>query len=397
MAEPTCGCEAAIPSCDTRYPTKQPCYRPRSLSFAEKFLKKLDRAGDRIEADVNRSQPSCGCEPAQPTCGCEAPMPMGMPSCGCGPSIPFSVPSSVPTVRNVAPPVPYSPMPTIPAPSQGNRSVTPLDVAPPVKRTVPNDPMFPNKAIDSQARGKISDQSNTVAPKQRPVNAPSPTPTNEAGKVLRPTPVDTPVDTVKREPPKESTGSLPPSTHAEPAPKQTYREPFQQKQVDAPKLPEPIGLPPSSSSQPSQRVPLPKPSPADANDLPQSQEEIPDVLVDPFKDDARWKSQRDRMNGIRLSSGQAKNASRGELKLGREPAVKEQAIPRLELAPPDASVHETGDILVLPPTNDQQGMVIQSAFLKPQPVKVKANVLRMPVETESDFPYVKRTAVPRPK
>jgi hypothetical protein len=89
MSAPSCGCE--LPSCKHSGP--KPCNCVRKPSVGELILGHFDRVGDQIEARAKKrgkgakscceslQGPSCGCESAQgPTCGCEAPK---SPSCGC--------------------------------------------------------------------------------------------------------------------------------------------------------------------------------------------------------------------------------------------------------------------------------------------------------------------------
>ena len=94
-AAPSCGCEMAgqfAPSCGCETPSAV-CKPACSPSFAEKFLKKLNEAGDRFEASRNKSR-SGVCDkcsksmtqhrhiPRQknaPSCGCEVCVSGGMP------------------------------------------------------------------------------------------------------------------------------------------------------------------------------------------------------------------------------------------------------------------------------------------------------------------------------
>ena len=89
MTAPSCGCE--LPSCKHSGP--KPCTCVRKPSVGELILGHFDRVGDQIEARAKKrgkgatsgcespQGPSCGCESVQgPTCGCEAPK---SPSCGC--------------------------------------------------------------------------------------------------------------------------------------------------------------------------------------------------------------------------------------------------------------------------------------------------------------------------
>ena len=89
MSAPSCGCE--LPTCKHSVPKSCTCVRKPSVG--ELILGHFDRVGDQIEARSKKrvkgatsscespQGPSCGCESAQgPTCGCEAPK---SPSCGC--------------------------------------------------------------------------------------------------------------------------------------------------------------------------------------------------------------------------------------------------------------------------------------------------------------------------
>ena len=118
----SCGCE--LPSAKQSVP--KPCTCVRKPSVGELILGHLDRVGDRIEARSKKSgkgatcgceapdAPSCGCEAVQgPTCGCEAPQ---SPSCGCEicsrTDYVSSVPSQLPPIQsallrpNTRPPAP---------------------------------------------------------------------------------------------------------------------------------------------------------------------------------------------------------------------------------------------------------------------------------------------------
>jgi len=310
---PTCGVESPCPSCGCESPLLKPehsapikgpvCYRPRSLSFAEKFLKHLDRVGDQVEWEASRkSSPTCSCganNPAStlgPSCGCESATPSagaGMPSCGCGPSVPFGLPNA--TSRNNA--STYAVQPFVNNPGRAGQGGQPGSSA-------SATPMFPNKPKESQAIGKISDN-GTVGPKiEKPVAAP--VPKNQKTDDAKPAPVkpQLPTPEAKTEIPESKTENA------------VERGP-------TPTTPS-IGLPQTPNSSPVDSLPVLQPTPTEDNKslpsenqtpslppaLPQSQDEIPDVLIDPFKDDASWKGNRNRLNGVRLTSGEAINPLR---------------------------------------------------------------------------------------
>ncbi len=122
LSAPSCGCE--LPSCKQAGP--KPCICVRKPSVGELILGHLDRVGDQIEARAKKSGkgatcgcestkgPNRGCESAQgPTCGCETPQ---SPSCGCEicsrTDVVLSVPLQLPPIQsallrpNVGPTVP---------------------------------------------------------------------------------------------------------------------------------------------------------------------------------------------------------------------------------------------------------------------------------------------------
>jgi len=371
---PSCGCESSGPSCGAEFvgpscgcensnlfptavPPKQPVYyRARSLSFAEKFLKQLDRVGDQIEWEASRkpSRSTCtnGCPntvlSSCPSCGCEssshAPF-AGMSSCGVGPSIPFGSPSSssgegLGVTEN---------QPFVNKPSragQGGHANSPLGDA----------PMFPHKPKDIQALGKISDH-GTISPKlEKPVAAPAPQPP-QSSTTEQTTPPSPPPFT-------EEDGNI---DNPNPAPNDFPKAlaPSRNKTTidHLPSLrPTPTELPTSETDEPSPMLP---------SGLPQSQDEIPDVLVDPFKDDASWKSNRNRLNGVRLTAGEMPNPLRSIATTPKE------AEPKLLPTPHDNE----------PTTYDDL-----------PPVLVKPKVINRYRSMESEWgPTVNRVAVPKKK
>lgn len=216
-----------------------------------------------------------------------------MPSCGCGPSVPFGLPNA--TSRNNA--STYAVQPFVNNPGRAGQGGQPGSSA-------SATPMFPNKPKESQAIGKISDN-GTVGPKiEKPVAAP--VPKNQKTDDAKPAPVkpQLPTPEAKTEIPESKTENA------------VERGP-------TPTTPS-IGLPQTPNSSPVDSLPVLQPTPTEDNKslpsenqtpslppaLPQSQDEIPDVLIDPFKDDASWKGNRNRLNGVRLTSGEAINPLR---------------------------------------------------------------------------------------
>jgi hypothetical protein len=352
---PSCGCESPLLKPEQSAPTKGPvCYRPRTLSFAEKFLKHLDRVGDQVEWEAARkSSPTCSCgasNPAStfgPSCGCESAAPSagaGMPSCGCGPSVPFGLPNA--NSRNNASTYAVQPFANNSGRAgQGGQPGSSTSAA----------PMFPNKPKDSQAIGKISDN-GTVGPKiEKPVAAPVPKnqKTDDAKPALVKPQLPTPESKTENAVERGTTPTTPS-----------------------------IGLPQTPNSSPVDSLPVLQPTPTEDNKslpietqtpslppaLPQSQDEIPDVLIDPFKDDASWKGNRNRLNGVRLTSGEAINPLRPKTGVASESQPK----------------------LLPTPHNDE----LEASDELP-PVLVKPKVInRYRTGTADSNPKVNRVAVP---
>ena len=348
QSDPSCGVESVAPSCGCEIPLLKPartappggpvCFRPRSLSFAEKFLKQLDRVGDQLEWEAARSSClTCSCGAGNvsmtfgPSCGCESATPISgaaMPSCGCGPNVPTGLPNAM--TRNgvgTNPPQPFSN--NIGGAGQGGRP----------NSSVGNGSMFPNKPKETQALGKISDQSAVPPKTEKPVAAPVPQ-----------------VNGPRTENPIDRGGQ---SDVQSPTPRPNIERP------SADRLPVLQPTPTEdSTTQPDE-----KQSPALPPALPQSQDEIPDVLIDPFKDDASWKGNRNRLNGVRLASGDATNP----------------------LRPNPNGVSLSKPTLLPTPHNDDSDISDELP-----PVVVKPTVInRFRPSTPDDSPKVNRVAVPK--
>lgn len=350
---PTCGVESPNPSCgcDALWnpgymPAPAPvCVRPRSLSFAEKILRRLDRIGDQIEyeASVSSSCACCSGGVAHPqaagaaTSGCESPgfgRGVGMPSCGCGPSVPFGI---------------HSPM------SQGQRGTHGQSfTADSSKRhgrpgqggstgVSEVGPMFPDKPQDLQAIGKLSDQPGAAPRMEKPVIAPAP-----------------------QVPPLET--SKPQSTDSQLL--SPFSPPVPLPDNDAKSVNDRPRLLPTPSEEHEFRS-SDKSAPLSPPALPEAQDEIPDVLIDPFKDDASWRGKRDRMNGVRLSSG--------EIAIPLRNSTNDGAGARPKLLPT--------------PHDDDVGVVVE-----PPPVFTKPAVINRYRQWNDEMsPRVDRIAVPRKK
>lgn len=251
-----------------------------------------------------------------------------MPSCGCGPNVPTGLPNAM--TRNgvgTNPPQPFTN--NMGSAGQGGRP----------NSSVSNGPMFPHKPKDTQALGKISDQSAAPPKTEKPVAAPVPQ-----------------VNGFSTEGPIDRGGqSAAPTTNPTP-------------NTERPSIDRLPTLQPTPTED-SKASPDEKQSPALPPALPQSQDEIPDVLIDPFKDDASWKGNRNRLNGVRLASGDAPNPLRpkSNVALGSQPT------------------------LLPTPHNDDSEMSDELP-----PVVVKPTVInRFRPSTSDDSPKVNRVAVPK--
>ncbi|MCE3015635.1 MAG: hypothetical protein ACK56W_21910 [Pirellula sp.] len=350
--------------------------RPKQPSIAQKFLKQFDRIGDEIEAQaryrpsairkgtsvsasygVETQAPSCGTEIVEPTCGMESYRP--------------------PTSQGMT-----KPMPLYQHESPSFQTDPP---AAPIKKRSPATPMHPQASPEQQARGKIKD--NPVMPsvpvrRQEPAKLQEPEPTNEVNPQEpqvqnRNTPVVTP----------EAPVALP----------QSVKEPF------APRLPHASSKPADRLISPSQNIPQSSPelppqpglpvgptTPIGSPNLPQSQEEIPDVLVDPFRDDVSWRTRRDQMNGVLQTSGSVKERT--------EPAAAIATPMRLRAVPVQEIEETPKSVISIGPSFDPNGsFVVTSSYIESVPVRVHT-VKRHVSETRDEMtPFVNRTSVPRKK
>lgn len=416
--EPSCGCESS-PVCDGG--CNHPTYRkkPKSLSFAEKILKHFDHVGDKIEAEhrprsssrsfsIHRSEPQCGAEMG-PTCGCEA-APSGCDCHAC----------TSQSMQGYTHAYPGQPFAYTNAAPQGARPFSPAT------------PMHPNTPVEKQAIGKISDKSSsratapsnpnstlpTAPPAQIPVKRSEPfsAPKLEspsAPPVLEATPTtDEPAPM-----PSESRQTLEPSkqnlerrtpTEKPESPVEPFTPRFPKAASEAPSLRN-IPTESNSTGYPAKRptadvspAPLPPanlpstglpPAGLPPAGLPSStNEQIPDVLVDPFQDDVTWQGKRNQMNGIKLTVG----ADR--LKESISPA-KDSTPAQLKTVPQE-ELDQPLPIILTPAGPIESGNVIQSSYREALPVITnqvpKAKVIHFN-QPEDYVPTVKRKAVPAPK
>ncbi len=334
---PSCGCELARTSRPGPKPCSCTCVPKPSLG--EMLLSRLDQMGDRIEAKTKKQcDGRCDQAPMRftdrgPTCGCESPQ---NPSCGCE----------------------SNQMPSIHAPFQYSS---------PQASSGPALPGDPNRF----AVGSIGDKrlSNSSA---HPSTIP-------AKKKMDPNSFGMPQDLTDNAPDPVST---------------VQRIPFEPRTPTHNRIPAveagiaPQSVPNSLKSVPSDQPPIwapktPMKPPAESG------LKLPDVLVDPFKDDARIRGTRQKMEGVLLTSD------------------RQQSTNTLRLAPPDQT--EEGTPAKLTPTqrnsnglqfeatdsaSSEDSRVVPSSFVEPASVKVALR--KVPSENiPNDMPQVPKIRVPQ--
>ena len=253
MASPSCGCESEKGLRLAPSPCTKCVAKP---SLGEMLLNHLDRAGDRIESKAKKPKriPSCGCESARsPSCGSETPQ---CPTCGCE-----SISVQQPT---------------------GNNSTyfSPSRTAPP--RPFPIDPsQFSNSSNGSDWNNHLNSSSPpivTILPTQK-MQSPA-------------------INAFQMSPPQITPAPEPmvqkmPFEHRKPA--------MEHHRIPAAETLPPNRYHPNSVKQAPLEVLDTPPSWAPKSSRP-PESKLPDVFVDPFKDDASFRGTRKRMEGILLSN-----------------------------------------------------------------------------------------------
>lgn len=337
---PSCGCELARSSKPGPKPCSYSCVPKPSLG--EMLLSRLDKMGDRIEAKSkqHRDGPcdnaSMSCSDRGPTCGCES---LQNPSCGCEsnqrPS--FSKPFQYASPRvSSAPPLPGDPN-RFAVGSIGDKRLNNSSIHPTHPTTIP-------------ARKKMDPDTSGI-PQDLSAIAPDPVPT------LQQIPFEPRTPTHNRIPAVET-------------------------------IPDPQAIPNSLKAIPTDPPPIWIPNtqrkpPAESN------QKLPDVLVDPFKDDARIRGTRQKMEGVLLTSD------------------RQQSTNALRLAPPDQAEKET-PVRLTPNQRNSNGLqfeatdsatsedsrVVPSSFADLAPVKV-AHRKDPSKSIPNDMPQVSKIRVPQ--
>jgi hypothetical protein len=322
--EPACGCETQV-----RPQTCKKTCTPTKLSFAEKFLKRLDKIGDEIEGRIARpcSKPSCDVViSTEPSCGCE-------------------VCSSSSTCESMAEGV----------------------VVPKNGQTFPDNP-------SKHAIGTIGDQFSSAPPVPK-TTPPVVKPNSSLPPIVRGPNATPPV------------GSPSPSAS-------TTTSPFEKRTPDAKRIPadetKAVEAPNTNQAAPPASLPtIPNNSPP-AN----TPQRLPDVLVDPFKDDPSAMNGRSTRNNVMLTGGS--HFRKPGFKLKKPTAETEPVvIPEGEMpAPLTPAQREVPNIQIeaREPMNIDTSSVVPTSYYEPVPVKT---LVRRPVATDDQpVPNVNKVRVP---
>ncbi len=383
LVSPACGCES--PTGATVGPKQCNCKCIPKPSIGEKLLAHLDKLGDRLESNA-RSQratgmcrcdqpsalrtggdPSCGCEGKEPSCGLEFSSAAIAHGSGHSPFVPSQVPIvQVPMVR------PYS------------NHATPFGQGGPIEGTNSSPPI---------PKGMAS-PSDTVPPSSPSTSIPK----NSLPEIIKPEPPVQRVPFEQRKPAQEQ--------HRIPAVEPTV-----------PRQSPPNTLKPTPMDPPPALIP--KSNPPKANPIPNNDSSMPDVLVDPFKDDASFRGTKQNSQGIVLTTG--RRSASAAIKNSPMPlTLSKPSIDRFnepEAAPTfdmPASLTPTQKHSAIPsrdsglqfeasaPALGEQPAVISSShvvasnYVEAVPVKVTRKVpTNLEIRDASQGPHVPRTKVPQ--
>ncbi len=349
---PSCGCELARSSRPSPKPCSCTCVPKPSLG--EMLLSRLDQMGDRIEAKTKKQcDGRCDQAPMRftdrgPTCGCESPQ---NPSCGCesnqmpSTNTPFQY---SPSHANSAPPLPGDPS-RFAVGSIGDKSIGESRVSSP---SGPQATLQIKRRTDTNLSRNIPQELSDVAAD--------------------------PVPTVQRTPFEQ-------------------RNPTHNRIPAVETTPEPQAIPNSRKAIPSDPPPnwvpdtLKKP-PAE------SSQKLPDVLVDPFKDDARIRGTRQKMEGVLLTSD--RQHSNNALRLAPPDQAKENigglpsGVETPAMLTPNQRNSERLQFEATDSESSEGSQVVPSSYTVAAPVKVALR--KVPSENiPNDMPQVSKIRVPQ--
>jgi len=175
------------------------------------------------------------------------------------------------------------------------------------------------------------------------------------------------------------------------------RIPFEQGKGTPDQYPTPAELNPTKQSIPKNLKPtpvdpppalVPKPNPPKTNSVPTvepNMPNMPDVLVDPFKDDASFRGTRQKMEGILLTGGRrVSNDSPKNKSLDLKPSQRQSPLPA---AASNLQFEASGA------SSESHSQVVSSSYLEVLPVKVVRR--EFTIEEPSNMPQVPKIRVPQ--
>ncbi len=344
MASPSCGCESENGNRLAPSPCTKCVPKP---SLGEMLLNHLDRVGDRIEAKAKKPEriPSCSCESARsPSCGSEMPQ---SPNCGCE-----SISAQQP-IGNIS------------------TQFSPSRTAPP--RPFPIDPsQFSNGSIGNNHLNSSTPPIVTISPTQKSPSQITPAPEP----MVQKTPFEQRKPAIEHN--RIPAAETPPTNRYHP-------NSVKQAPLDVPDTP-PSWAPKSS------RPDKVNPKPPESN--------LPDVLVDPFKDDASFQGTRRRMEGILLSND--RQVSTKSLQIAPIDRAESQADGLSPINPPINRPSRFTPAQLSAPSlqfeaseseSSETSKVVSSSFVQALPVKVVARKANAKPDS-NELPPVTRIKVP---
>lgn len=367
-------------SCTSEHGTMSVPVQTRKLSFAEKFLRKMDGVGDRIEAnllplpraacttcgpvgnevscgvEIGTPEPSCGLEIPNENCGCSTcyrgNAREARPFAGLRPGYRYRgpavqniqshdhgieyhyeeeivedevyhqyqdvAPHSKPQTK-AAPNSNGSAAPSRPTPAPSKPSVAPQSPKPeltPVPEVKPAPPIKPAPSTVPPPKLEMPPSEDEFTPRQPNSNAPSPSRPEP-----RP-PAPTPSQPVPS--PLDALPSQPRTPAPQTVPPARPDSPSLPPTLQLPEVKEPLRLP--TPSQPQAPTPL---------------DEMDDILIDPFKDDLSFQHRRNRMNGMEANNRgriEAQQSSRANISSSSSSRI--QAQPRTNFVPATSRISD---------------------------------------------------------
>ncbi len=346
LNSPSCGCELERSGRPGPKSCSYHCVPKPSLG--EMLLGRLDKIGDRIEAN-SKCNGDCQYQAPKspsgigPACGCESPQ---KPSCGC----------ESPQISRIAVPLRNSP--------QRVSAVPPLHGDPSRFAVGSIGDKRSNNSASSQSTIPAIKKSEVMASRNSPQDltdlAPDPMPT------LPQTPFEPRNPTHNRIPAEETVHEI-----------QSVPNSLKTISTDTP----PVWVPSTPTKPPAELDPT-----------------LPDVLVDPFKDDARIRGTRQKMEGVLLTSDRqhSSNALRlaAPVQADGEPDGLPPSLETPARLTPKQRNQESLQFEATDSASNESSRVVPSSYKESTPVKVALR--KVPSKgTSNETPQVSKIRVPQ--